>query len=109
MTPTGRPDFARDFPREPAVEALVDAFARGDYARVRLDAARLVTSAESKDVRDAGRTLLARTRPDPLAVMLLAMTGALLALLAMYWVVHGKPPTGTIRSAPPPAPVEQLR
>ena len=109
MTPTGRPDFARDFPREPAVDALVDAFARGDYARVRVDAARLMTSAESKAVRDAGRTLFARTRPDPLAVTLLAMTGALLALLAMYWVVHAKPPPGTIRSTPPSAPVERLR
>jgi hypothetical protein len=78
----------------------VDAFVRGDYARVRAEAPRLIDSGEPADVRKAAGTLLERTRPDPLAVALLASTAVLLALLTAYWAVHGKAPP----SSPPPQP-----
>ncbi|MDP9033192.1 MAG: hypothetical protein M3O50_00150 [Myxococcota bacterium] len=99
MPTDGRPSFARDFPRVPAIDELVDAFARGDYRSVRTHAPRFVVAAEPQDVQDAARQLLERTRPDPLAVALLAMTGALLALLTAYWVVHGTPPPAAERGA----------
>ena len=95
MSPERRPSFARDFPASPALDALVDAFSRGDYARVRAEAPRLEKSSDDEAVRAAARTLLERTRPDPLAVRLLVLTGVLLLVLTGWWVAHGKPPGGS--------------
>jgi hypothetical protein len=107
MTPTlprrptvGTVAFARDFPVHARLDALVDAFARGDYAHVRAEAPGLIDSAEPQDVREAARVLLERTRPDPLAALLLALTAALLAFLAVYWVAHGKAPASTPSQQP---------
>jgi hypothetical protein len=108
MSPTSppRPAFARDFPPHAALDSLVAAFARGDYARVRAEAPQLVSSSEPTEVRDAARTLLDRTRPDPLAVWLLALTGALLVILTAYWATNAKPPPN---SPPPTPPIERVR
>jgi hypothetical protein len=83
-----RPAFARDFPRTPALDALVDAFARGDYARVRNEGPKLAASADDENIRGAARTLVARTNPDRLALWLLVLAGALLAILSGYWIVQ---------------------
>jgi hypothetical protein len=91
VTSDRRPSFATDFPRAPELDALVDAFARGDYARVRADGPKLAESAADENVRVAARTLVARTSPDPLAVWLMVLAAALLAVLSAYWVLHGKP------------------
>jgi hypothetical protein len=102
-----RPRFARDFPRNAALDALVEAFARGDYARVRGEAPELERTADEPEVKRAARVLVDRTRPDPLAVALLLVTAALLVVLSGWWLVHGKPPT---EAAPPAAPpVERVR
>lgn len=61
--PPRRPAFARDFPRDEALDSLVDSFARGNYARVRAEAPKLVASSETPEVRRAARALLGRTRP----------------------------------------------
>ncbi|HEY4011864.1 MAG TPA: hypothetical protein VGM06_00890 [Polyangiaceae bacterium] len=101
MGADGRPEFARDFPRVASVDGLVEAFARGDYGHVRTEGRRLAGSdAEPEDVRRAARTLIERTQPDPLAVWLLVIAGALLLALTAYWVAHGQAPP---RRAPPPA------
>ena len=97
--------FARDFPAHPGLDSLVDAFVRGDYAHVRAEAPKLARSDEPADVRKAAAVLLDRTRPDPLAVALLASTAVLLALLTAYWVVHGKAPASP---SPPPPAVERV-
>jgi hypothetical protein len=89
-----RPSFASDFPRIPELDALVDAFERGDYARVRAEALKLAASAEDAAVRSAAETLVDRTRPDRLAVGFVALTGVLLVALSVYWVFHGKAPPG---------------
>ncbi len=104
MSDERRPSFARDFPRLPALDALVDAFARGNYARVREDAPKLQASSDDGAVRKAAGLLVERTRPDPLAVGLLAIAGALLAVLTVYWIVHGKAPPGSAPTAVPTAP-----
>jgi len=101
MSPERRPTFARAFPASPALDALVDAFARGDYARVRAEAPALEKSSDDEAIRAAARTLVERTRPDPLAVRLLVATGVLLLVLTGWWVVHGKAPPG---AAPPTSP-----
>jgi hypothetical protein len=105
-SPPRRPSFASDFPSHAGLDALVDAFARGDYARVRKDAAKLATSDAPDEVRRAARTLAERTETDPLAIGLLALAGALLVLLTGYWIVHGKAPP---EPAPPRPPVEHVR
>ena len=104
-----RPSFASDFPRVPELDALVEAFARGDYARVRADAPKLASSAPDAAVCDAARTLLERTRPDRLAVALIAFTAVLLVALSAYWVVHGKAPPGGGTTAPTRPPVEHVK
>lgn len=92
--PERRPSFSEPFPRTPELDALVDAFARGDYARVRAEAPALDKD-EDDAVRAAARTLVERTEPDPLAVRLVWITAALLAVLAGWWMVYGKaPPSG---------------
>lgn len=96
-----RPSFAVGFPRSAELDALVEAFDRGDYARVRADAPKLEKSTDDEAVRAAARTLVDRTRPDPLAVKLLLFTGVLLLALAGWWVVHAKPPPGASRTTPP--------
>ncbi|HZU85243.1 MAG TPA: hypothetical protein VE987_20060 [Polyangiaceae bacterium] len=96
-----RPAFAQDFPRAPELDALVDAFARGDYARVRADAPKLEASAPDEAVRRAARTLVRKTKPDPLAIGLLALAAVLLVALSTYAVVHGRPAAGTAPRTPP--------
>jgi hypothetical protein len=106
MTDERRPTFARDFPRTPALDELVDAFGRGDYARVRVDAPALEKASEDDAVRAAARTLVERTRPDPLVVRMFLVTGVLLVVLAAWWIARGKAPPGATQTA---APVERVR
>lgn len=85
---TEPPAFCRSFPSEARLDGLVRAFADGDYARVRREAPELAKSAEADDVRRAAAELARRTRADPLMVLLLALTGVLLAALSTYWVTR---------------------
>jgi len=101
-----RPSFARAFPPSAELDRIVEAFARGDYGRVRAEAPALERSTGDGAVRAAARTLVDRTRPDPLAVRLLVLTGALLAVLFGWWTVHAKAPSST---APPAASVERVK
>ncbi len=84
-----RPSFAAEFPRDPELDALVEAFARGDYRRVRSRAPQLQRSSDNEAIKKAARTLLERTRPDPLALALLGLAALLVLALAAWWIVHG--------------------
>ena len=101
-----RPSFASDFPRVPELDALVEAFEQGNYARVRAEGAKLASATESAEVRAAATTLVDRTRPDRLAVALVALTGVLLVILSAYWIVEGKAPH---ESSPSKPPVERVK
>jgi hypothetical protein len=101
-----RPSFARAFPASPELDALVEAFARGDYARVRAEAPKLAKATEDETTRAAAMTLVERTAPDPLAVRLLLLTGALLVFLTGWWIVHGKAPPAATHAT---TPVERVR
>lgn len=96
-----RPSFASAFPASPELDALVDAFARGDYARVRAEAPKLEKTSDDEAIRAAARALVERTEPDPLAVRMLVAAGVLLVLLAGWWIVHGKAPHGATQTSPP--------
>jgi len=108
MVTPHRPSFASDFPRLPALDALVEAFGRGDYARVRAEAPRLGRESEDPAVKEAAAMLVERTRPDPLAVRLMIVTAVLLAGMTGYWVMHGKAPPGS-EPVTRPAPVSVPR
>jgi hypothetical protein len=102
MAETRIPSFARDFPHAPELDALVDAFARGNYAEVRARAPGLAAGADDDRVREAARSLVEHTRPDPLAVAILALTAALLLALGGFWMVYGKAPTPGLPPAAAP-------
>jgi len=100
------PDFFADLPDAEELDAAKEAFARGDYARVRAEAARLA-GAEDEAIRKAAALLVARTKPDPLSLWFFALTAALLLVLAGWWIAHGKAPPG---SGPPSSPpVERVK
>jgi hypothetical protein len=99
----GFPRFAQDFPKDPELDRLVDAFARGDYRTVRDDAPKLAASSTDEDVKRAAERLLEGTRPEPAARLLFVLTALLLVFLAAWWMRHDHPePERT--TAPPPAP-----
>jgi hypothetical protein len=77
-----RPPFARDYPKLPEIDALLERFQAGDYAGVRAAAKKLEAHAD-EDTRRAARDLVSRTAPDP------AMRWLLLAVLAMILAVTG--------------------
>jgi hypothetical protein len=87
----GFPDFARGFPRDPALDELVAAFAAGDYARVREGGEALARDASASDVKEAARLLVERTRPDPTAKLLFLFAAALLVFLTVWWITHDGP------------------
>lgn len=82
-----RPRFLLGFPAHPELSRLSAAFEAGNYALVREEAPALAERAESPAVRAAALELRRRIEPDPLAKYLLALTAALLLLLA-YWAYH---------------------
>jgi hypothetical protein len=92
MDPSRIPSFARAFPRSAELDPLVEAFARGDYAAVRAGAPNLERSSSDPAIREAARMLVERTKPEPLAVTLLAIAAVLLVVLALWAVAHGKAP-----------------
>jgi len=73
---------------DPELDALTAAFEAGDFARVRADAPRLIASAKDDTVKRTAEILLARTRPDPLAAALLAISAVLLVVLSAWWIAH---------------------
>ena len=83
------PSFARSFPRDPALDALVAAFQAGNFAQVRRDAPALIASTADEAVKRAAETLIARTRPDPVAALLIGLAALLLFTLSAWWIAHG--------------------
>jgi hypothetical protein len=99
----GFPSFARDFPDDPELAALVTAFATGDYATVRTGAPELAARTKSDDVKRAAELLRARIEPDPTSRVFFALTAALLVFLMVWWATHdGKPHQGGATSTPKP-------
>jgi hypothetical protein len=84
----GFPRFATDFPRHDELDALVDAFARGDYATVRRDAPKLATATDDEAVKRAAQLLRERIEPDPTSRMLFVIAALLLVFLTAWWVTH---------------------
>jgi len=91
------------YPKHPELDALVEAFAAGNYRRVRAQAPQLAAREDlDADVRESARELCARTEADPLAKTFLLLTGALLAVLTLYWIATSG--GGVQHPSPPPPP-----
>jgi hypothetical protein len=86
-----RPTFARDYPRDPELDAMVAAFTAGNFARVHEGAARIAASSSDEALKRASAELVGRTKADPLATLLIVVTAALLLALAAFWVLHDGP------------------
>lgn len=84
----GTPAFARSFPADTELQALVVAFAAGNYRHVRQAAPKLARRTTDDAVARAARELVARTEADPLAKVLLLLTLGLLIALAGFWTFH---------------------
>lgn len=83
------PSFAKDFPSDPELQRLLEAFSRGDYRTVRKGALALESDPRADEsVRKAAAVLRGRLDTDPLAKLLLLLTFALLVVLAVYWERH---------------------
>jgi hypothetical protein len=93
MATEQRPSFAESFPRHPDLDALVDAFVRGDYARVRLRAAHVIASSKDPAVRRAAALVVERTSADPVATLLLVLCAILIAVVGGWWIASGGPPS----------------
>jgi hypothetical protein len=83
-----RPKFARSFPKDPTLDALVRAFEQGDYARVRKEAPELAKTTEDEGIKRAALELRRRIDPDPLGLALMALAAILLLLLSGYYWTH---------------------
>lgn len=93
----GFPAFARDFPENEELDALVEAFARGDYQTAAEGGRALAKKTDDDAVKKAALLLADRTKPDPTARVLFLLTATLLVFLTVWWVTHDGPP----KDAPP--------
>lgn len=80
-----RPKFAAQWPEEPKLDALLEAFDRGDFAAVAAGAKRLADHADPK-VRAAASELAERTRPDPMLKWLFLGILILVLVVSGYWL-----------------------
>ena len=90
--PSHWPAFTAGWPRDAALEDLVEAFARGDHRRVREEAPRLAERAVDDEVRRCARELRARIDPDPTGKALIVIAAVLLAFLAWWYLFHSHGP-----------------
>jgi len=88
----------------PDLDAMAEAFDRGDYASVRRLAQRVESGTGGDEAKQAARAILERTRTDPLAIWLLVLTGVLLVTLTAWWWHFN----GTAKVPPRPPIVEHV-
>jgi hypothetical protein len=87
-SPPAAASFAADYPNDPELGRLLEAFNAGDYKAVRDGAPGLAERASDPKVRRAALDLRARIDPDPLARYLLWISVALLGALVVYSYTH---------------------
>ena len=106
--PTRRPKFTESYPEDPALDRLVDAFARGNHKLVRDEAEALAKKTDDPEVAKAARDLRRRLDPDPIAYVLLGTTAALLIVLTI-WAIKQSKRYDSSRPAAPPATVQIVK
>ena len=106
--PTRPPKFTEGYPKDPALERLVDAFTRGNHKLVRDEAEALAEKTDDPEVAKAARDLRRRLDPDPIAYVLLATTAVLLIVLTI-WAIKQSKRFDSSRPAAPPATVQIVK
>lgn len=82
-----RPAFLLDYPIDPELEVVIEAFERGDYRSVRELAPALARRHADPDVQAAAQELFDRTEPDPLVKFLFGVAVALfIAIVALAYL-----------------------
>ena len=79
-----RPGFLLEFPSDPELQRLVQAFELGNYEAVRTGAPKLAAATEDPAVRAAARELRRRIDPDPLMKYLLWVAVTLFVFVVWY-------------------------
>jgi hypothetical protein len=79
-----RPAFLLEYPYDPDLERLMDAFEAGNFALIRRDAPELARRTDDEAVRRAALELRRRIDPDPLLLVLLGLSIALLAFITLW-------------------------
>ena len=83
-----RPQFLLEFPEDPELEPLIEAFCRGNFNKVRLEAPALIEKSKDPKVKSAAEELYRRIQPDPLVKFLLALAAALFVFITA-WAYFG--------------------
>lgn len=79
-----RPLFAAEYPSDPSLNRLLQAFVDGRYDVIHREAAAVAKGAGDEAVSSAALELLARTKPDPLQVRIIGVAVTLLAVLVTW-------------------------
>ncbi len=79
-----RPRFLLNFPKDPALDDLVDAYERGNFKYVRANATQLILETKDPEVKRAAEQLRKRIDPDPLVVTMLAIAIGLFSFLVVW-------------------------
>jgi hypothetical protein len=81
-----RPRFLLEFPNDPELQRLSQAFEAGNYQAVRVGASNLARSSEDPVVRAAAQELRRRIDPDPLMKYLLSV--AIVLFVFVVWSTY---------------------
>lgn len=100
MTRLQRPAFAAHYPDAPTIDAMLEAFERGDHSAVRKLRALLAKTDADQAVLFAADDIVARTTADPTVIRLMLLACVLLALLSSFWIASATPPPGSEPRAP---------
>ncbi len=95
---TERPAYAKDWPADDELDALVSAFEAGNYRAVREGATRVASSDKPDAVKAAARDLKSRTEASRAQIALLVIAAAHVIALSGYEIATHGP------SAPHPPP-----
>jgi hypothetical protein len=79
-----RPEFLLQYPDDPELALLMQAFEAGDFATVRKQAPELIRRATDPAVRRAAHELRERIDPDPLLIVLLVFACSLFVFLVVW-------------------------
>jgi len=79
-----RPAFLLEYPHDPELEQLIEAFENGNFAMVRRNARELARRTHDEAVRRAALELRRRIDPDPLVLVMLALSIALFAFITLW-------------------------
>lgn len=79
-----RPPFLLNFPKDPKLDLLVQAYEAGNFRYVRSHAAQLIAETDNPEVRKAAEQLRRRIDPHPLVVTMLAIAIVLFSFLVVW-------------------------